>query len=85
MMKYIDIDTVVLDDVTDLDEAADTLRFFRIDLDETPTDPDETSFYDLTTPSPDYLDIQRASAARRCQIRAARQTAAQHATDRRGA
>lgn len=76
-MRTIDIiDTVVIDDVTDLDDAADTLRFVRLDFDvfdEAPTDPDATSFYDLTTPPPTYLGIQRASAARRRQIRDTRQ------------
>lgn len=65
---------VVGDDDADLDDAADTLRFERVvDFDDTPTDPDATSFYDLSPPPPICLGIQRASARRRRQIRDTRE------------
>jgi len=55
------IDTLVIDDLTDLA------------LDDAPTDPDATSFYDIAqTEPPIYFGIQRASDARRCMIRDAR-------------
>jgi hypothetical protein len=49
-----------------IDDAADTLRFVRLDLDaEAPSDPDATSIYDLRpAPPPRYVD-RYYSAGRR--------------------
>lgn len=46
-----------------IDDAADTLRFVRLDLDaEAPSDPDATSIYDLrSAPPPRYACSRRGS------------------------
>jgi hypothetical protein len=73
-MHIIDpIDTLVVDDLTDLVDAVDTLRFVRIDVDADAPDPDATSVYDLSPVPATYVGIQRASADRRRLIRSARQ------------
>lgn len=61
------------DDYTD-DDAADTLRFRRVDLDfEAPADPDATSIYDLTPSPVSYVGRSRVSPRRRRQIRDTRE------------
>jgi hypothetical protein len=58
-----------------LDDAADTLRFTRIGAvdfdDEAPTDPDQTSIWDITTPV--MARAPRVAARRRRQIRDTRE------------
>lgn len=64
-MTMLDVDTI--------DDAADTLRFTRLDFDaEAPGDPDATSIYDLrAAPPPRYVGRDHA-ANRRRRIRAIR-------------
>lgn len=57
------------------DDAADTLRFRRLDLDaEAPSDPDATSIYDLRAPPPPCY-VGRSAPLRR-QIRGIRENLA---------
>ena len=57
----------------DIDDAADTLRFTRINfVDEAPTDPDATSIYDLT-PTPVTARYVGSSPRRRRQLRDTRE------------
>jgi len=61
-------------DSTATDDAADTLRFTRIDfIDEAPTDPDATSIYDIDTAPVRHVGQSRRTMARRRMIRATRQ------------
>ena len=60
---------------TDIDDAADTLRFIRFSFDfedNAPTDPDATSIYDLT-PTPVPPRYVGSSPRRRRQIRDTRE------------
>jgi len=62
-----------IDDTDLIDDAADTLRFVRLDFDfEAPTDPDATSIYDLTPTPVSYIGRER-SPRRRRQIRDTRE------------
>jgi hypothetical protein len=62
------------DDYDAIDDAADTLRFRRVDCDfDAPTDPDATSIYDLTPTPVSYVGRSRVSPRRRRQIRDTRE------------
>jgi hypothetical protein len=57
----------------DIDDAADTLRFRRVNFDfDAPTDPDATSIYDLT-PTPVPARYVGLSPRRRRQLRDTRE------------